>query len=237
MTRAVEFFDALHTDGGSACAFDLRAHSDEEGGEVGDFGFAGAVFEEGFALGEDGGHEQVFGSGDGDLVEDDVRALEALGSGLDVSVFVSDDRAHGFEAFDVEVDGTATDCAASGHGDAGEPGSGDQRPEHQRRGAHGLDDLEYSGGVGEDAAGDGGAMLGAAVAQLDFAAHRGEELTLGLDVLHLGDVFEDDFVFGEDGRGHAGAGAELCAADADGAEQRIAAADYEFIHMRAEYSK
>ncbi len=76
------------------------------------------------------------------------------------------------------------------------------------------------------------------VAQLDFAAHRGEELAaIGLDVLHLGDVFEDDFVFGEDGRGHAGQGRIFCAADADGAEQRIAAADYEFIHIRAECSK
>ena len=77
---AVEFGDALDADGGGAGAFDLGAHGDEQGGEVGDFGLAGAVFEEGFAFGEDGGHEEVFGAGDGDLVEDDVRALEAVRS-------------------------------------------------------------------------------------------------------------------------------------------------------------
>ncbi len=75
-------------------------------------------------------------------------------------------------------------------------------------------------------------MLRAAVAELDFGAHGGEQLALGLDVADLGDIFEDDFVFGEDGGGHAGQGRVFCAADADGAEQRIAAADYEFIHKR-----
>ena len=86
-----------------ACAFDLRAHGGEQRGEVGNFGFARAVLEEGFTLGEDGGHEQVFSAGDGDLVEDDVRALEAFGAGLDVAVLVADDRAHAFESLDVEV--------------------------------------------------------------------------------------------------------------------------------------
>ena len=76
------FGDALDADGAGACAFDLCAHGDEQGGEVGDLGLAGAVFEEGFAVGEDGGHEEVFGAGDGDLVEDDVRAFEAVGCGL-----------------------------------------------------------------------------------------------------------------------------------------------------------
>ena len=42
-------------------------------------------------------------------------------------------------------------------------------------------------------------MLGAAVARVHFAAHGGEQLALGLDVLDLGDVLEDDLVFGEDG--------------------------------------
>ena len=73
---SVEFCDALDADGGGAGAFDLCAHGDEQGGEVGDFGLASAVLEEGFAFGEDGGHEQVFSAGDGDLVEDDVRAFE-----------------------------------------------------------------------------------------------------------------------------------------------------------------
>ncbi len=73
-------------------------------------------------------------------------------------------------------------------------------------------------------------MLGAAVAEFDLGAHGGEELSLGFDVLDLRYVFEDDFVFGEDGRGHAGQGGVLCAGDFDGAEQRVAAADYKLVH-------
>jgi hypothetical protein len=173
VARAVEFGDALDADGGGAGAFDLRAHGDEQGGEVGDFGLAGAVFEEGFAVGEDGGHQQVFGAGDGDLVEDDVRAFEAVGAGFEVAVVLGDGRAHGFEALDVQVDGAAADGAAAGHGDAGDAGAGDERAEDERAGAHGLDDLVLGDGVGEDGALDAGAVLGAAVAELDLGAHGG----------------------------------------------------------------
>ena len=77
VARAVESGDSLDADGGGACAFDLCAHGVEQGGEVTDFGLAGAVLEEGLAVGERGGHEEVFRAGDGDLVEDDVRAAQA----------------------------------------------------------------------------------------------------------------------------------------------------------------
>ena len=73
-------------------------------------------------------------------------------------------------------------------------------------------------------------MLGAAVAEFDFGAHGGEELALGLDVLDLGDVFEDDLVFGEDGGGHTGERGVLGSGDFDGAEKRVAAADYKLVH-------
>ena len=79
--------------------------------------------------------------------------------------------------------------------------------------------------------------LRAAVAELDFGAHGCKQLALGLDVADLGNVFEGDFVFGEDGRGHAGQGGIFCARDADGADEGIAAADDEFIHKKADYSK
>ena len=123
---AVELCDAFDLDGAGAGAFDLGAHGVEQGGEVGDLGFAGAVFEEGFAVGEGGGHEEVFGAGDGDLVEDDVRAFEAVGAGFEIAVLLGDGGAHGLEALDVEVDGAAADGAAAGHGDTGHAGAGDQ---------------------------------------------------------------------------------------------------------------
>ena len=136
----------------------LRAHGGEQGGEVGDFRLAGAVLHEGFAVGEDGGHEQVFSAGDGDLVEDDVRAVETVGAGFEVAVLLGDDGAHFFEALDVQVDGAAADGAAAGHGDAGHAGAGDERAEDERAGAHGLDDLVLGDGIGEGAAIDGDAV-------------------------------------------------------------------------------
>ena len=152
MACAVQLVDALYVDDAGAGAFDLCAHGDEQRGEVGDFGLAGAVLQDGFAVGEHGGHQQVFGAGDGDLVEDDVRAFKALCRGFEVAVLLGDGGAHGFEALDVEVDGAAADGAAAGHGDAGDAGARDERAENERASAHGLDDLVLRDGVGEHAA-------------------------------------------------------------------------------------
>ena len=77
VTRAMQFGDAVDVDGGGSRAFNFCAHGVEQGGEVTDFGLAGAVLEEGVAVGEGCGHEEVFGTGDGNLVEDDVRSVEA----------------------------------------------------------------------------------------------------------------------------------------------------------------
>ena len=215
---------------GGAWAFHLCAHGVEQGGEVGDFGLAGAVLEEGVAIGEGCDHEEVFGAGDGDLVEDDVRAVEAVGAGFEVAVVLGDGGTHSFEALDVQVDGTAADGASAGHGDARDAGAGDERAEDEGVGAHGFDDLVLGDGVGEDGAADVGAVLGAAVAKIDLGAHGGEQAALGLDVADLGDVLQDDFVFGEDGGGHAGQGGVLCAGDFDGAEEGIASANDKLVH-------
>ena len=202
--RAFQFADAFHADGGGARAFDLRAHLVEQVGEVGDFGLAGAVLQNGLAFGESRGHQQVFGAGDGDLVEDDFRALEAVGAGFDVAVLLRDLRAEPFEALDVQIDGAAADGAAAGQRDAGAAAAGDQRAEHQRGGAHGLDQFVGGFGTGEIRAVDGGAVLGASVAEFDLGAHGGEQVARGLNVADLGNVFEDDRLVGEQSGGHAG---------------------------------
>ena len=101
------------------------------------------------ALGEGRGHQQVFGAGDGDLVEDNLRAFEAIGRGLDVAVFLRDLRAEAFESLDVEIDGACADGASAGKRDASASAARDQRPEHQGRGAHGLDQFVGSFGRGE----------------------------------------------------------------------------------------
>ncbi len=134
------------------------------------------------------------------------------------------------ESLDVQVDGAGSDGAAAGKRNAGVAAAGYQRAEHQRGGAHGLD--EFVGGFGgvEFGAVDGGAVLGASVAEFDFGAHGGEQVARGLNVADLRNIFEDDGLIGEQGGGHAGKRGIFCAADAHRAEQRLSAADYEFVH-------
>ena len=75
-------------------------------------------------------------------------------------------------------------------------------------------------------------MLRAPVAEFDIGAHRRQQAALGLDVTHLRNVFQNDRLIGEQGRGHRRQRSVLCAADAHGPQQRIAAAYYELIHRK-----
>ena len=150
---------------------------------------------------------------------------------FDVAVFLRDLCAQAFEAFDVEIDGASSDGAAAGKRDAGVAATGYQRAQDQRGGAHGLDQFVGGFGSGEVGAVDGGAMLGASVAEFDFGAHGSQQVARGLDVAHLRNVFEDDGLIGEQGGGHAGERGILGAADADRAEQRLSAANDKLVHI------
>ena len=88
--RAFQFAHAFDVDGGGSGAFDLCSHFVEQGGEVCNFGLASAVLQNGFALGESGGHEQIFSACDGDLVKNDFRTFETISGGFDVTVVLRD---------------------------------------------------------------------------------------------------------------------------------------------------
>ncbi len=75
-------------------------------------------------------------------------------------------------------------------------------------------------------------MLRAAVTELDFRAHRRQQLALGLDVAHLRNVLQNDGLFGEQSSGHRRQSGILSAAYAHRAQQRITAANDEFVHVR-----
>ncbi len=146
-------------------------------------------------------------------------------------MLLRDLRAEELEAFDVEVDGTSPDRAAPGKRDTGVTASCYQRAKDQCGGAHGFDEVVRSFGSGESGAVDGGAMLSASVAELDFGAHGGQEIAGGLDVANLRNVFQDHRLIGEQGGGHAGQRGIFGAADADRAEQRLSAAKDELVHI------
>ena len=78
MPGAVEFGDALDANRRSARALDVCAHGVEQRGEVSDFRLAGAILHDGLALGERGGHQHVFGAGDGNFVENNFGATKTV---------------------------------------------------------------------------------------------------------------------------------------------------------------
>ena len=151
----------------------LRSHFVEQVGEIGDFGFAGAVLKNRLALGESRSHEQIFGAGDGDFVENNFCAFEASGAGFNVAVILHDLRAKAFEPFDMKVNRARADRAATGERDAGVPTAGNQRSEDQRGRAHGLHQFVGGFGSGERCAVERGAMMGSSVAEVDLGSHGG----------------------------------------------------------------
>src|SRR6185503_5437880 len=76
VARGAQFFDTLDDDLVGARTLDLRAHGDQEFGEVHDLRLARGVLDDCFAVGECRRHHQVFGAGDGDGLEHQARALE-----------------------------------------------------------------------------------------------------------------------------------------------------------------
>ena len=224
--------DTAHANRLRTGAFNLRAHLVKQVRQVDYLGLARAILQHRFALGERRRHQQVFGSGDGNFLEDDVSALQPLGASFDVAMFLRDLRSELLQSLEVQIDGARANGAAAGQGHASRLHPREQRPQHQRGGTHGLDQLVRSFGIYQIAAADGGAMLRAPVAEFDLGAHRRQQLALGLNVPHLRNVFQDDGLFGEQSRGHRRQRGVLRTANAHGAQQRIAAANDKLVHQR-----
>ncbi len=233
MPHPVQLLDALDADPRRARALDLGAHGVEQIRQIQHLGLAGAVFQDGFALGQGGGHQDVFGAGDGDLLEDNLRAVQPVGSGFHVSVFLLDLGAERFQALEVEIDRTSPNGAAAGQRDPSASHARHQRAQNQRGGPHGFDQVVRSFRSDQFLTADGGAMLPASIAKakFDLGAHGGQQLARGFNVPDLRDMFQNYRFFGEQRRRHAGQRGVLGAADVDGAAQPIAAADDQLIHV------
>ena len=93
MRRGVESINTLHANRGRPSALDLRSHFDEQGGEIGNFGFERAIFENGFAFGQHGGREDIFRPRDRDLRKAEHSAVKARRSRFDVAMIHRNRRA------------------------------------------------------------------------------------------------------------------------------------------------
>ena len=132
----------------------------------------------------------------------------------------------------MQIDRPGSDSATARERDASHSHARHQRSQNQRGSTHGLDQLVRSLRAGQVAATNRGTMLGAAVTKLDLGTHRGKKLALGLDVANLRNVFQDDGLVGKQSRRHCGQGGILGTTDADGPQERVAAANDKLVHKR-----
>src|SRR5439155_17813576 len=147
-----------------------------------------------------------------------------------VSVILSDLGAELLQSLNVKIDRPGSDGAAAGERDAGAAAAGNQWPQDERRCAHLFHQFIRGFGAGQSASADGGAMLSATVSQFDFSAHGSQEFARSFDIAHLWNIFQNDWLVGQQGGGHSGQGSVLGAADADCSQQRIAPSDYKLVH-------
>src|SRR5439155_8584073 len=75
-------------------------------------------------------------------------------------------------------------------------------------------------------------MLRTAIAKFYLGPHRRKQLARGLDVAHLRNIFQDHRFVGEQGSSHRREGGIFCSTDANRAQERVSAANYEFIHSK-----
>ncbi len=223
----VEPLDALDADFGSARAFDLRAHGGEQARQIGHLRLARGVAQYGFALGEDGGHHQVFRSSDGDALEVDHSAAQAMERfRFDIAVGLIDSGAQPLQTEDVQIDGPRADGASARHGDARAAGARHQRTQNQAGGAHGLDQFIWRFGADDS----GGMHANGLAILIHLRSDIHQEPLHGADVADARNAAERHRLIGEQRRGQCGQRRILGAAGGNFAVEGSSAGDDKLIH-------
>ena len=113
---AVETVHAVDLEAACAHAADARAHRGERGADVLHVGLAGGVDQGGGALGEGGGHGEVFRGGDGHVVGPVARGAEAAVEGKGGFVAAREAGAEALEQLEVWIQFPDAERAALGVG-------------------------------------------------------------------------------------------------------------------------
>ena len=220
---------ALHSDAARAVAFDLRAHLDEQLGEIRDLRLLRGVLQHRFAVGQRGGHQQVLGAGHRDHVGRDPRSLQPRGLGDDVAVLDGDVGTHREQALDVLVHRARADRAAAGQRHARLAEARQQRAQHEDRRAHRLHQVVGGFGVIQRAGIDHH-LVGPIGAALGGRAHAAQQLQRGGHVLQLRHVGQRHRISRQQRGAQLGQRSVLGAGNGDLALEGAAAADEEFVH-------
>ena len=131
MRHAVQALHAVNHQAMRADAADARTHFDQHIGQIGDFRLARGIFQNRLSMRQHRCHQQVFRSRNGNHVGGDACATHQATTRtvfagrlavfvqnrclrMDVAVFNIDTRAHRLQAFDVLIDRTRANRAATG---------------------------------------------------------------------------------------------------------------------------
>ena len=212
-----------------ARAFDLRAHFDQQFGEIGDFRLERAIFENGFAFGQHRRGENIFRAGHGDFREAESGAAQTLGARFHVAVLDVNFRAEFFERLNVQVDGARADGAAAGKRNARVAEARHERAEREHRSAHRFHEFVGRFGV-RNRFGLDREFAGRQVRAFHLAAHVREKLGHGDDVAHVRNIFQRDGFVVSSAAAMRGQRGIFRAADSDRAFELASAVNFESVH-------
>ena len=199
---------------------------DEEVGKIHHFGLAGRVFQRGLAVGQHGGHEQVFRAAHGGHVKGDVGAAQLVAMAHDVAFFQLEGGAHELQALQVLVHGAGADGAAARQAHLGASEARGKRAERQHGGAHRLHELVRSLRARHVACIE--RHVRARPRHLD--AHALEELEHRAHVGQVRHVVKHQIIRREQRRRKDGKCGVLGAGRADFAHEAVASVDSELLH-------
>lgn len=208
-------------------AADIGAHGIEKVGKVYNVGFFGNILQHGHTAGFHGGQHDIDGGADRNLIEVDVRPLQALGISVDETVFDADLGTQQLEALDVLIDGTNAEIAPAGHGNTGLAKTPQQRADEIIAGTHVLGELVGDGGFGE-----GGSIDNSRSAAELFhcGAHGAQHTEQQLGIMDVGDIFQHTAAAGQHGGGNNGNGGIFRAAGGNFSVELLRAVYNEFLH-------
>ena len=149
--RAMQTLDPVDGEVRRADAFDLRAHGHQQVAQVDNFRLTRGIVQTAHALGQRGSHQRVLRRAHRDHGEGITPARQAtIGRNrADIASSQLDPRAKSFQHLQVQIDRTVANGATAGQRHRSLARAGQQRAQHQNRGAHLAHQFIRRGGAGQ----------------------------------------------------------------------------------------
>ncbi len=204
-------------DRGRADSMDSSTPVGQKDPKVHDFRFHRRIVDDRGPLGEGGRHEQIFGSGHRRDIEVNPGTFQARRPSVDIAVLDLDLRPELLQSPKMEIDRSGPDGTPARQRNRRLPEPGEERPQHQDRGPHGLDQVIRRFGAGRG----GGLDHDLITALMNGRPELGQHVSHRLDVADAGNIGDDAFVGSQEGRSQNREGRVFGAADRDLPHERL----------------